>query len=122
MKNAAKYAVLALGPIILIVGILITINSGKDNLAGSVLFYNIITGDTERVSIDKVGTSVLKDDQNRRVRFIVVGEGDVGTSVPPGETMFIKEQDRPTFDLFLANGEFTLDEVKVDPETYQIIQ
>ncbi|GAB4522419.1 MAG: hypothetical protein Tsb0013_25100 [Phycisphaerales bacterium] len=121
MKNVAKYAVLALGPIALIVGLVVVFSGGTPGVSDSVLYYNIITGETERMSISEAGVSVRKDDQGRRVMFIVVGE-DGNTNVKPGEPMYIKEQDHVTFDLFVERGEFTLDEVKVDPETYMIVQ
>ena len=121
MKNVAKYAVLALGPIALVVGLVIAFSGGSPQLANSVLYYNVITGESDRISMSNAGTSVRSDDQRRRVMFIVVDE-DGNTDVQPGEPMYIRERDRATFDLFVERGEFTLDEAKVNPETYMIIQ
>lgn len=122
MKNALKYAVLALGPIVLIVGIVMFISGGnKNGLADSALFYNVYTGESQRISIREAGRSVLADDQGRRCRFIVVGE-DGNTNVSRGEPMYIREHDRYTFDKYLADGRLDPEKVKVDPDTYIILQ
>jgi hypothetical protein len=121
MKNALKYAVLALGPIILIVGIVLTLSGGKEGIADSVLVVNLYTLESDRIPVGDMGRSVLADDQGRRVRFMVEGE-DGGADVSPGEPMFIRESDRYTFDKYVREGKIDAEQAKVDPETYRILQ
>ncbi len=121
MKNAAKYAVLAIGPIALVVSLVLFWPRGPEGIANTVLFYNVVTGESERMSLDDAGVSVRRDDQNRKCIFIVVGEdGDSGVS--SGDTLYIRDRERSVFDQLVRDGKLTLDNVKVDPKTYQILQ
>lgn len=119
MKQGLKYAVLALGPIVLIAGILWSISGGNDGVASSMTYYNVITGETEKISTGTAGVSVRFDDDGRQSMFVIVdADGELASG--SDESVFIRDRDRSVFDKLVAEGKLSLDEVKVDPDTYQI--
>lgn len=122
MKDAAKYTVLALGPIALIVGLIMFFNGNKlEGVADSVLYYNVLTGEVDSMSVKEAGASVRRDDQNRKVIFMMQGEDGENLTSSAG-VMYIRDHDRIVLDRLIENGTVDVADLKVDPKTYRAIQ
>lgn len=112
MKSALKYAVLGLAPIVLIIGIVYALNSGGTKMASSVEYFNVLTGERERVSIENAGASVRKDDQGRKVLFRLE-TNDAGDE-------FIIGRDRIVLTRQIDDGTLSPEDLKLDISTFQI--
>ena len=122
MKDAAKYTVLALGPIALIVGLIMFFNGNKlEGVADSVLYYNVLTGEVDSMSVKEAGASVRRDDQNRKVIFMMQGEDGENLTSSAG-VMYIRDHDRIVLDRLIEDGTVDVADLKVDPKTYRAIQ
>lgn len=114
MKAALKYAVLGLAPIVLVVGIVYTLSNSGNDLAKSIEYYNVLTGDrvTFGVGDEGAGASVMKDDQGRSVLFRLV-EDENGNEVIPG-------RDRVVLTRMIEAGTVSADDLKIDIATFRV--
>lgn len=112
MKNALKYAVLGLGPIVLIVGLLYSCSGGGDDY-NTRNMYNVVTG--EKVTVEDPGVIPFPDSQNRRSLYpFKVDETGREVIWPP------HYQDRLRTEAESGRFGYTKDSVKVDWETMEL--
>jgi hypothetical protein len=113
MKAALKYAALALGPIVLIVGIWWTMNQGgTPNTASRIDYVNVVTGERTSIPAEKAAVAVRPDDSGEWVLF-PVAEDESGEVVLVGHY-------RGRFDTLVRQREDAGAGLAVDPNTYQL--
>ena len=120
MKQGLKYAILAIGPIALVAGIIFSMRGGPQ-LADTVTFVNIYTGETQRVSMSDAPIEPQFDDQGRPASFIAIAE-DRSKTFGESDRIFIRERSREAIRGYIAEGKIDPEQVIIDLDTFEVLR
>lgn len=112
MPKWLKYALLALGPIVLVAGIVYSMKGKGSTVPDTYMFADVTTGEIVTLKKGSYASFPVKNKDGKRALFPV--------SKQPDGTYVVTERYREALTSMTQSGALNKDELKVDLKTYRV--
>lgn len=112
MPKWLKYALLVLGPVVLVASIIYSLSGTKSTVPNSYVFGDVVTGEIVVKKKGSFASFPVKNSEGKRTLFPVEKQSD-------GSYVIIAEY-RDALTPLLASGDVTKEQLKVDMQTFKI--